>query len=193
MTWRTGTRVNRWNVSVGTLAQQRRPGFGGCSAGLRQRPRSGTGLSSAVSSGYSASCCSVRKMPSHMSDDERPLVLELEPVDPVHLGPNGAGKSTTLRILLGLVTPTAGEVRLFGEPINKTGRSMDRVGASVEGPALYPHLTVAALGSWTILSIGVLLLPARAGASRSVTREGTPPPCPGCSSTTSGYSSVQSA
>lgn len=58
------------------------------------------------------------------------------------LGPNGAGKTTAIRMLLGLIRPNAGEVRLFGEPLNGNQRSlMRRVGALVESPSLYPHLT----------------------------------------------------
>lgn len=58
------------------------------------------------------------------------------------LGPNGAGKTTAIRMLLGLIRPNAGEVRLFGEPLNGNQRTlMRRVGALVESPSLYPHLT----------------------------------------------------
>ncbi|HEX2864842.1 MAG TPA: ATP-binding cassette domain-containing protein [Deinococcales bacterium] len=55
------------------------------------------------------------------------------------LGPNGAGKTTTIRALLGLIRPTAGRVTLFGEPRNP--RSAARVGALVESPSAYAHLT----------------------------------------------------
>lgn len=58
------------------------------------------------------------------------------------LGPNGAGKSTTIRLLLGLLTPHAGEVELFGEPLRRGRRELlRRVGSFVEEPSLYPHLT----------------------------------------------------
>ncbi len=57
------------------------------------------------------------------------------------LGPNGAGKTTALRILLGLVHPTAGEARIFGENIHPGHPVLGRVGALVEGPAFVPHLT----------------------------------------------------
>ena len=54
------------------------------------------------------------------------------------LGPNGAGKTTTLRMLLGLVRPTAGSGRCCtaGRPAH-----LDRVGALIEGPAFYPYLS----------------------------------------------------
>ena len=58
------------------------------------------------------------------------------------LGPNGAGKTTAIRMLLGLIRPNAGEVRLFGQSLNGNHQSvMRRVGALVEAPSLYPHLT----------------------------------------------------
>ncbi len=55
------------------------------------------------------------------------------------LGPNGAGKTTTLRMLLGLIAPTSGQLRLLG--VAPGHRHLDRVGALIEGPAFYPYLS----------------------------------------------------
>ena len=58
------------------------------------------------------------------------------------LGANGSGKTTTVRMLLGLVLATEGEIEVFGEPMPSSGASvLPRVGALVEGPGAYPHLS----------------------------------------------------
>lgn len=56
------------------------------------------------------------------------------------VGPNGAGKSSTIKILMGLARPTAGEVRLFGADAANP-RSRHRVGYVPENPCLYDYLT----------------------------------------------------
>jgi ABC-type multidrug transport system fused ATPase/permease subunit len=51
------------------------------------------------------------------------------------VGPNGAGKTTTIRMLLGLITPTAGTASVLGHPISEPASYLARVGALIEGPA----------------------------------------------------------
>ena len=60
------------------------------------------------------------------------------------LGPNGAGKTTALRMVLGLLRPVSGAVRLLGEPIPAAlPKILRRVGSLIEQPSLYDHLTGA--------------------------------------------------
>ena len=58
-----------------------------------------------------------------------------------YLGPNGAGKTTSLRMMLGLIRPTAGTVRLFGRDPQETVRALEGVAGFVEAPTFYPYLT----------------------------------------------------
>jgi ABC-type multidrug transport system ATPase subunit len=58
------------------------------------------------------------------------------------LGPNGSGKTTTIRMLLGLITPTSGSISLLGQDLPEHLDAMlRRVGALVEGPAFHPYLS----------------------------------------------------
>ncbi|NLU72505.1 ABC transporter ATP-binding protein [Streptomyces sp. HNM0575] len=58
------------------------------------------------------------------------------------LGPNGSGKTTTIRVLLGLIDATEGAVNVLGEPMPSAARRvLPRVGALIEGPALYGFLS----------------------------------------------------
>ncbi|MEU2670849.1 alpha/beta fold hydrolase [Streptomyces sp. NPDC007164] len=57
------------------------------------------------------------------------------------LGPNGAGKTTTLRMLMGLITPDDGEIRVFGQAIRPGAPVLSRVGSFVEGAGFLPHLS----------------------------------------------------
>jgi ABC-2 type transport system ATP-binding protein len=58
------------------------------------------------------------------------------------LGPNGSGKTTTIRMLLGLIWPTAGSYRVLGEAMpGANAKVLPQVGALIEGPAFYPWLT----------------------------------------------------
>ena len=57
------------------------------------------------------------------------------------LGPNGAGKTTTIRLLLGLLRPQSGRIEIDGQPLDAQRAALREVGAMVESPTLYPHLS----------------------------------------------------
>src|SRR6201996_8067774 len=57
-----------------------------------------------------------------------------------YLGPNGAGKTTSLRMMLGLIRPTAGSVRLFGRDPQAGVAALEGVAGFVEAPRFYPYM-----------------------------------------------------
>lgn len=70
------------------------------------------------------------------------------------LGPNGAGKTTSIRMILGLIAPTAGRVEIFGRNLaTERAALLPRIGALVETPALYLHLT----GRENLRAVGAIL------------------------------------
>lgn len=76
---------------------------------------------------------------THLAVDH--LDLQIQPGEIYgFIGPNGAGKTTTMRMLVGLIQPTAGRVRVFsGSPTSSA--ILRRVGALIETPIFYPFLS----------------------------------------------------
>lgn len=69
------------------------------------------------------------------------LSLRIEPGEIYgFLGPNGAGKSTTLKTIMGFLTPTSGEIEIFGENA-RNWKVRERIGFLPENPFIYPYLT----------------------------------------------------
>ena len=58
-----------------------------------------------------------------------------------YLGPNGAGKTTSLRMMLGLIRPTGGTVRIFGQDPQVSVHALEGVAGFVEAPTFYPYLS----------------------------------------------------
>ena len=82
-----------------------------------------------------------RRRPAERALDGLDLVVDSGGVHGF-LGPNGSGKTTTIRMLLGLVRPDAGELRLLGQPVPQALPDVvDRVGALVETPLFFPSFS----------------------------------------------------
>jgi ABC-2 type transport system ATP-binding protein len=118
--------------------------FGALAAGLvarlRRRPAAGTPDPTApplqvtdIAKTYKGGFSAVKGVSFTV---EQGMVLGL-------LGPNGAGKTTVLRMLMGLIRPTAGTITAFGEEIRPGAPVLARIGAFVEGPGFLPHLSGA--------------------------------------------------
>ncbi|GLU46840.1 ABC transporter ATP-binding protein [Nocardiopsis ansamitocini] len=115
-------------VAMGLLATARRAGSAGRpDPDLADVPLRIQGLTKRYANGYLA----VNDLSFQV---ERGQVLGL-------LGPNGAGKTTTLRMLMGLVRPDAGEIRIFGHRVVPGTSALARLGSFVEGPGNLPHLS----------------------------------------------------
>ena len=57
------------------------------------------------------------------------------------LGPNGAGKTTTMKMILSLISRTAGEIEVFGQSIVTDKQYLNQIGSMIEEPSYYPNLT----------------------------------------------------
>ncbi|GLZ12383.1 ABC transporter ATP-binding protein [Actinomadura sp. NBRC 104425] len=115
-------------VAAGILATgRRRRGGAAYDPSLADVPLQITGLTKAYSNG-------------HLAVDDLSFRVEKGQVLGL-LGPNGAGKTTTLRMLMGLIHPDAGEIRIFGHSVAPGAPVLSRLGSFVEGPGFLPHLS----------------------------------------------------
>lgn len=57
------------------------------------------------------------------------------------LGPNGAGKTTTMKMILSLISRTAGDIEVFGQSIGADKQYLNQIGSMIEEPSYYPNLT----------------------------------------------------
>src|SRR5437016_3662445 len=87
-----------------------------------------------VTKTYANGVQALRDVTLHAADGEL-LVL---------VGPSGCGKTTLLRLIAGLETPTAGDIRLGGRVVNREPPQRRDVAMVFQRPALYPHLSVRA-------------------------------------------------
>ena len=87
------------------------------------------------------------------------------------IGPNGAGKSTTLKLLMGLVTPTSGTAHLFGLPVSNV-HARRQVGFLPENPVFYDYLTGEELLAYYGQLCGLRAADARARATTLLDRVG---------------------
>ncbi|MGI8328463.1 alpha/beta fold hydrolase [Actinomadura scrupuli] len=114
-------------IAVAIVLAGRRRATGSYDPALAEVPLQITGLTKAYGNG-------------HLAVDDLSFRIEKGQVLGL-LGPNGAGKTTTLRMLMGLIHPDAGEIRIFGRRITPGAPVLARLGSFVEGPGFLPHLT----------------------------------------------------
>jgi ABC-2 type transport system ATP-binding protein len=114
-------------IALALLMAGRRRRAGSYDATLSEVPLEITGLTKAYSNG-------------HLAVDDVSLRVEKGQVLGL-LGPNGAGKTTTLRMLMGLIHPDQGEIRIFGHRVTPGAPVLARLGSFVEGPGFLPHLS----------------------------------------------------
>ncbi|MBD0854693.1 export ABC transporter ATP-binding protein [Corynebacterium striatum] len=84
------------------------------------------------------------------------LTFKVEPgIVTGFLGPNGAGKSTTMRMILGLDSPTAGQARINGKTYRELKNPLREVGALLDAKAVHPNRTAANHVKWMAQSNGI--------------------------------------